>query len=458
MNNNNVKIERCAAVNQTEKILAQLCDHAFLKMWVFPNPYREPNKELCDVLVIFDNNVIIFSVKDIKYNKDKGDIAWQRWKRKAIDESINQIVGAEKWLKKHPDKIFIDPACKNPIPINLKKNIRIYRMVIAHGVSDIISSNKNNISGSLAIKYSDMNYPKEIPYSVELPKDPIYHILDTANLEIVLNELDTITDFLNYLKEKEKTIKNCNAVIYSGEEDLMARYIGTIEYSTGKHYLVKDLNKNAILKLEDIIWRDFSRSYEYLEKKNSDSISYIWDEILAEVCNYALNGELIGNVDVFNEDSPIKEMAKESRFHRRILSFGIQNAIDEFPDIIEGNNRKVRFILSEDNQTAYVFLQIKYNEREDYENIVRPRRKQMLNVACGTLKNKYSKLKKVIGIAINSPKHHVYKDQDYILLNCQKWKREDRSYYYNLNKSYNFWTQSIQPRAVESYEYPSANI
>lgn len=55
-----LKIERGIPVNTTEKNLSDLCDHAFLKLWSFPNPYKEPGKELCDVLVVFDNNIIIF--------------------------------------------------------------------------------------------------------------------------------------------------------------------------------------------------------------------------------------------------------------------------------------------------------------------------------------------------------------------------------------------------------------
>ena len=82
----------------------------------------------------------------------------------------------------------------------------------------------------------------------------------------------------------------------------------------------------------------------------------------------------------------------------------------------------------------------------------------MLNIACGTLKNKHSFLKKIVGIAINSPKHHIYVDQDYILLDCKKWTREDRNHYYNLNKDYNFWKQKNEFKVVNSYEYPSANI
>lgn len=455
---NNQKIPRGISVNKTEKILTTLCDHAFLKLWSFPNPYKEKGKELCDLLVIFDKNIIIFSVKDIKYNEDKGDIAWKRWKRKAIDESIEQINGAEKWMRKNPDKIFIDATCKQSIPIKIKKDIKIYRILVAHGISEYIAKIPGNTSGSLGIKYADDKDFDGIPYFVELPKYPVYHVLDSANSEIVLKELDTITDFINYLKEKEKTIKNSKIITYTGEEDILGQYMRTIDYQTGRHYIIKDEDKNKILNFENNIWETFSNSMEFKEKKYMDEVSYLWDEYLAELCEFALAGELIGNVDVFNENSPIKEMAKESRLYRRILSEGIIQAVNKFPEIADDYTRQVRLMMSEDGKSSYVFLQIKYNEQEDYEGIVRPKRREMLNIACGALKNKHSSLNKIIGIAINSPKHHIFADQDYILLNCKNWKREDRSHYYNLNKFYNFWKKNIEYKVVDSYEYPSANI
>lgn len=452
------KIERGIPVNTTEKTLSDLCDLAFLKLWSFPNPYKESGKELCDVLVVFDNNIIIFSVKNIKYNENKGLAGWQRWKRKAIDESITQINGAEKWIKNHPDQIYLNKNCNTIIPINSKKKFKIYRIVVAHGISDSIANIPGNTSGSLGIKYSDNNDFEDIQYFVELPKSPIYHILDSANLEILLKELDTITDFINYLKEKEKAIKLSKIVTYTGEEDVMGQYLRTIEPETGKHYILKDKNKDLIVDFENMIWKNFSNSYEYKEKKILDKSSYLWDKYLQQLCEYALNGELTGNIDIFQESSPIKEMAKESRFYRRILSGGIIQSVNYFPEIADDYTRQVRLIMSEDNKSAYVFLQIKYNEQDDYETVVRPKRRQMLNIACGTLKNKHSFLQKIVGIAINSPKHHIYADQDYILLDCKKWTRKDRSHYYNLNKYYNFWKQKNELKVVNSYEYPSANI
>lgn len=450
------KIERGIPVNTTEKTLSDLCDLAFLKLWSFPNPYKEPGKELCDVLVVFDNNIIIFSVKNIKYNENKGLAGWQRWKRKAIDESITQINGAEKWIKNHPDQIYLNKNCNTIIPINSKKKFKIYRIVVAHGISDSIANIPGNTSGSLGIKYSDNNDFEDVQYFVELPKSPIYHILDSANLEILLKELDTITDFINYLKEK--AIKLSKIVTYTGEEDVMGQYLRTIEPETGKHYILKDKNKDLIVDFENMIWKNFSNSYEYKEKKILDKSSYLWDKYLQQLCEYALNGELTGNIDIFQESSPIKEMAKELRFYRRILSGGIIQSVNYFPEIADDYTRQVRLIMSEDNKSAYVFLQIKYNEQDDYETVVRPKRRQMLNIACGTLKNKHSFLQKIVGIAINSPKHHIYADQDYILLDCKKWTRKDRSHYYNLNKDYNFWKPKNELKVVNSYEYPSANI
>lgn len=455
---NTDKISRGISVNKTEKILTTLCDHAFLKLWSFPNPYKKTGKELCDLLVVFDKYINIFSVKDIKYNECKGDIAWQRWKRKAIDESIEQINGAEKWLRKNPDKIFIDATCKQNIPIKIKNDIKVYRILVAHGISKYIEKIPGNTSGSLGIKYADDKDLDGIPYFVELPKSPIYHILDSANLEIVLKELDTITDFINYLKEKEKAIKNSKIITYSGEEDILGQYLRTIEYETGKHYILKDTNSNKIINFENNIWNIFSNSIEYKEKKYLDETSYLWDEYLAKLCDFALDGKLIGNIDVFNANSPIKEMAKESRFHRRILSNGIIQAVSGFPEIADDYTRQVRLMMSEDRKSAYVFLQIKYNEQENYEKIVRPKRREMLCIACGALKNKHSSLNKIIGIAINSPKHHQYADQDYILLNCKNWKRADRSNYYKLNKSYRFWQKNIEYKSIDSYKYPLASL
>lgn len=83
----------------SEKFVAELCESAFLRLWTHPNPVGKKDKELCDCLVVCGPHVIIVSVKEINF-KDTGDkIGWERWHKNAVDKSVQQIWGAERWLK-----------------------------------------------------------------------------------------------------------------------------------------------------------------------------------------------------------------------------------------------------------------------------------------------------------------------------------------------------------------------
>jgi len=65
------------------------------------NPRQKENgKELCDVLVVCEPDIIIFSVKHSTLPKNGApDVNVARWKRRAVDSSVTQIYGAERTLK-----------------------------------------------------------------------------------------------------------------------------------------------------------------------------------------------------------------------------------------------------------------------------------------------------------------------------------------------------------------------
>ena len=75
-------------------------------------------KEVCDLLVVFGSHVIIFSDKDCTFpNTGNLAIDWCRWYRKAIEKSADQVYGAERWITKYPDRLFLDRSCTRPFPI-----------------------------------------------------------------------------------------------------------------------------------------------------------------------------------------------------------------------------------------------------------------------------------------------------------------------------------------------------
>ena len=90
-----MKIEKSHGVTRTEEILADLCEKTFLKLWSYPNPYKEDSKEMCDLLAVFENHVFVFFVREAhRFDKLKDTppsdkdlkTQWLRWKRQVIDK------------------------------------------------------------------------------------------------------------------------------------------------------------------------------------------------------------------------------------------------------------------------------------------------------------------------------------------------------------------------------------
>ncbi len=452
-------IIRSSGTTPTEKILSKLCDKVFLKLWVYPNPYKKKGNELCDVLVIFEDHVFIFSVKAISFSKEKKiKTSWSRWKSKAVDNSIKQINNAEKSIKAHPDEIFLDAKCENKVPINVDlDNCKIHRIVIAHGAEQACKEfSDENVAGSLAISYSDKVSDEVLPFLVNLPKNKIYHVFDSFNLDIILGELDTIRDFLWYLEAKEAAIKKYDAISYCGEEDLLAHYLYNFDKKKKCHYIGTKKKGYNRIRIGEGEWHDFALTRKYLQKKEEDKVSYSWDELLQRTLQNALNKTLLGNDDVFNGKSALMEMAKEPRFMRRELSKSILNSIKKARDI-DGTPRMVSSYPSFYPDRAYIFLQVTPIPTMDYETEYRPSRQAMLRLACGVFKNKCPELKKIIGIGINMPFHENTKEyaEDFILLDCSNWSKEDEDYYNEGNKELKFFeTDALQINLQRSYEFP----
>jgi len=158
-------VRKAEGVTVAEKYLARLCEKNFLSLWSYPGVYRDQGKrgnagdgkEICDLLVVFDRHIIIFSDKHCDL-QDSGDVQrdWQRWFKRAIQKSAEQAWGAERWIRQQPNRIFLDRECKHPLPIDLPPiGQEIFHLVVvAHGVSPRIRKIFPGSSGSLMINTS----------------------------------------------------------------------------------------------------------------------------------------------------------------------------------------------------------------------------------------------------------------------------------------------------------------
>lgn len=95
----------------------------------------QKNKELCNVIVVCENTIIIISVKDITISEHKEElIKSEKWIKKVIHDSVDQIYGVERFLET-VDEIFLKDK-KTKIKLPPKESRIIHRVSIAFRSAD----------------------------------------------------------------------------------------------------------------------------------------------------------------------------------------------------------------------------------------------------------------------------------------------------------------------------------
>ncbi len=451
-------IVKSKGVTPTEQLLADLCEKTFLNLWSYPNPLRDDRDELCDLLAVFENHVFIFFDREKRqFEKLSKDplVNWTRWKRRVIDDQIRSAQGAERYIKSGRE-IFLDSSLEVPFPIDIDLGkIIIHKIIIAHGAKEACKYfSDNNIYGSLAISYGNSDNQLPFPFKIDIDKENPVHVFDSFNLPIIFNELDTFFDFSSYLDAKILAIQSLDALVYCGEEDLLAHYFLNYEKSNNKHFIGTPQEDINFLMVGEGEWKDFKKLEIYKNKKLADKVSYLWDEIIQRTCQNALNGTLLGNATLLKGESAIHEMAKEPRFSRRALSEQMIRAIRNFPESYQPIMRNLSFMPSFYEGKGYVFLQLKVEGISDYENDYRPKRQAMLEIACGAAKNNFEHLKTIVGIAIDAPKYSNRNSEDFILMDCSFWPNDLREHYEQANEGFGFFKSdniAIQEKNVTEF-------
>jgi hypothetical protein len=141
--NSGGELVRNVGAPASERYLGRLCDRSFLSLWSYSGIYRDQGrsdgrgdgKEVCDLLVVCGDHVIIFSDKACEFPGPP--VAWGRWYKKAVLKSAEQVWGAERWICNYPDRLFLDKLCSSPFPLILPapEKAKFHRVVLAAGGS-----------------------------------------------------------------------------------------------------------------------------------------------------------------------------------------------------------------------------------------------------------------------------------------------------------------------------------
>jgi hypothetical protein len=457
-------IKRSEGITPSEKYLKKLCDHAFLSLWSYPGLYRNQRsseksegKELCDLLVIFQEHIIIFSDKYCNF-PDTGDIEldWKRWFKRAVQKSANQIWGAERWIKNYPNRIFLDRQCKKSFPVEIPnpETTKLHRIVVVHDVAEGCKKALSS-SGTLMIDStleSDSHY--ETPFTIGHidPSKGYVHVFDDISLYVILSTLDTITDFASYLTKKENFLCNQDTAVFAaGEDDLLGYYLRYLGDDGDHDFILPEENLNAV-SISEGFWEDFIKSPERESQLRANQVSHAWDDLIETFNKYIMNDtqHYACPVGVKNQEKIVQILAREPRTRRRLLV----NSLFELIEKTETSKLGVRVVLpSRPSDPHFVFLLLPHLgclSTEEYREV----RRDFLKAYCLVTKIKFPEAIGVVGIATETG-ISLYRSEDLIYYDAKNWTEEDKILAEGLQKDFGF-LEKVERFESKVYEYPFA--
>lgn len=428
-------IPKAEGVTPSEKKLIRLGYQSFFSLWSYPNPYRKHklDKELCDLLVVFGDDIIIFSDKDIAFPLD-GDTKtnWRRWYKKAITKSCDQLNGAMSWLKKYPDRIALDPKGEIdfPLDIQITTRTRFHLVSVVHGIKDACIKYFDGGDGGLIIDnftppnahLTDNCEPFRIG-AINNDASSFIHVFDDASYALVLEELDTIQDFIDYLEDRKQFLLTSKKIQATSECEMLTIHLDAA-IRGAKNGLTQILAKDfGSFLLDEGLWDDFSASPAYVDWKKQKRISYFWDDLLKRTIGYIEKGQTFRTThpSIDGQSKLLYQMARANRYSRIRLSEGILSFFFKTPQ----NTRGTRVIISEENpDIAFVLLLLPTSTDISYEEY-RTIRSQMLSDYCAITKAEHPELQHVFGIS-----HETIGERDdseeFAYLDATNWTDKDQ--------------------------------
>jgi hypothetical protein len=421
-------ISRSFGNTPSERYLKRLCDRSFLSMWSYTGIYNDKGKgqEICDLLVVFDNSIVIFSDKDIQFPLSNTiETNWKRWYKKAISESVKQVFGAERWILNHRDRLFLDQACNVRFPLSLPttEELKVHRVVVVHSIAEHCRNHFSGGSGSLLYDSECIN--DEQPFTigdVSLGRGFV-HVLDDTSLNIVLKTLDTAPDLIDYLEKKEMFLRSGITVAATGEEELLGHYLEQVDHKNEHGFMIGvDLDGIDRILLEEGYWAGFSQHPRRKLQVSANRVSYFWDELIEKISNNVVEGNIhVPLESSFDKNEKLlRLLAKENRTKRRFLS-------ESFLDFVRASStqfRATRKIIPDGEEGPYyLFLTLPFDESGNY-NAYRELRREMLSTYCAVLKHDHPEACDVIGIGTESGLSGG-RSYDLVHLDVRNWTNSD---------------------------------
>lgn len=435
-----MRFTKATGLTASEQVLADLCERSFLSLWSYPNLFRKAGKELTDLLVIFGDDVILFSDKSCAF-PDSGDASldWKRWFRKSLAKSAHQIKIAEDWITRVPDQVYLDPKATTalPLPLPPPDRIRIHRICVALNAGERCMA----ATGYSTLELSPDTVDDGRPFAVGRISDARgwVHVFDEVTLPVVLKELSTVADFLDYLRKKEALYDAGRFKRSFSELDLLASFLWN-----NRSFPEHDVDFGT----ESGLWQIVEGDVQFLAGREQNRISSFWDGLIEYLTDLYMKEELeTGNeYEVTDHERMVRIMAGETRFMRRILSKWVLERADRAKDGYVGS-----MFPSPQADVVYVLFIGPGDGGEDHA-LYRDRRKKELVARCLAAKAACPDRSLIFGLALDA-RGVKGGSEDFILIDTADWSAEQVKEAQEIREMGKFFQTAANH--IDEQEYPT---
>lgn len=415
---------------RTERHLERLCRASFLRMWAHRSPYRlqkdnknaAQGKELCDLLAVFEDDVFIFSDKEVAWKDHPVDgIAWKRWYHRAITQSVTQIAGAERWLRSHPELVFANKACSEPLPVAIPSvaSARFHRIAVAHGSSRPCQRHFGGGSGSLVL---NTLVGASVAFTIgrEGTRHSFVHVFDEATLGLILTNLDTLPEFRDYILAKERLLTEGKEIIATGEEDLLATYLTRMDPRQPNKHGFGNTDGYHMIVVTEGEWTDFERSPEKAARDAANADSYMWDRLIDKFAKHSIDRthHFTSSTGPQQTERTLRLLNAVPRTGRRTL---VQECYDQLSRMGSHSYRVWGGRNPGKSEPAFTFLAVRRDEGEDYTEY-RRRRLYMLTMCTALSRIRNPDIHAHVGIGYGPFDNDT--SEDVVLIDNDSWSQE----------------------------------
>ena len=346
--------------------------------------------------------MIIWQIKDLKLSDD------YTYNQRDVIKNLRQLVGARRQLFKLLTPVALENTRRTEEIFDPAVISDVYLISLLMGEGEAYSSLMKEYKNQEIIMFTG------------------------AFIEIILYELDTISDFIDYIQARRDFLNQTNSVwIDGGEEELLGFYL-----LSGRDF--SSLAEFDFALMQGGYWEELNNRPEYQARNRENTISYGWDYLIEQVhkCKHK-DYEVIA-----------RQLSQYNRFHRRLLSMTFKNGNELAHERAKTQPRILQRRIMTESNTTFCFLY--YNIRNSIE---RKQRQELLTALCYITRDQFHQNSIVVGIATEATIQNSC-TYDFCYLDFPDWDNENHILAMELQKETGFLTNP-NARIVHADEYPT---